>query len=291
MDLFQCGSNTKEIHHLREQLSAFVQSQLDFQQRIETQLATLQTMMQTICQVVNNDMLSNRRPQTDLYASQSNQNWLTNAQRPYLVEKDTDNAMNELLTFTRRINNGEISTSDFLFSILNLSASPIDAHRQHSDHLETSKKLMRPTSAISTTDGKDTTSIRRSSMISPLDASSASPVLFSYLVLDLNENHFFRLKQYWKRFCKNVFVSFNRWMNWINNMKWLRENWRISKGKLYQHHRHVATMSVAFTFAFPMFSSIMFLWKLILVLLQLDCNKKQNLFVLLYLLRCESFQR
>ena len=138
---------------------------------METQLATLQTMMQTICQVVNNDMLSNRRPPADLHISQSNPNWLTNAQKPYLVEKDTDNTMNELLTFTRRINNGEIfSTSDH-------SASSIETNR-HSNYLETletSKKLTRPTSAIST-DGNETKSIRRSSMISPLDATAASPV-------------------------------------------------------------------------------------------------------------------
>lgn len=146
---------------------------------METQLATLQTMMQTICQVVNNDMLCNRRPPADLHISQSNPNWLTNAQRPYLVEKDTDNTMHELLTFTRRVNNGEI------FSSSDHSAPQADTNR-HSDYpetLQTSKKLTRPTSAIST-DGNETKSMRRSSMISPLDAPAASPVL----VFDMKEN-------------------------------------------------------------------------------------------------------
>ena len=92
-------------------MAIVVQTQIDFQQRMENQLTTLQSMMQTICQAVNNEMISNRRPprdEIDFNVSQSNQNWLTNAQRPYLVEKDTDNAMHELLTFTRRMNNGEI---------------------------------------------------------------------------------------------------------------------------------------------------------------------------------------
>jgi hypothetical protein len=53
-------------------------------------------MMQTMCQLVNNEILSNRK---------FNQNWLTNAQRPYLIPKDPNNAMDELLMFTRTMNN------------------------------------------------------------------------------------------------------------------------------------------------------------------------------------------
>ena len=64
----------------------------------------------------------------------------------------------------------------FIFHVL---ASPIDTNR-HSDYIETleaSKKLTRPTSAIST-NGNDANSVRRSSMMSPLDLPSASPVHF-----------------------------------------------------------------------------------------------------------------
>ncbi len=66
-------------------------------------------MMQTICQLVNNELISNRkvyRDQMDFDRTGSYQNWLNNAQRPYLIEKDTTNAMDELLYFTRRMNNG-----------------------------------------------------------------------------------------------------------------------------------------------------------------------------------------
>ncbi len=109
--LFKYGSNSKEINNLKDQLSIVIKSQLDFQEKIDHQITTLQTMMQTICQVVNNEMISNRKPyqdQTDFDRPGSHQNWLNNAQRPYLIEKDTTNAMDELLIFTRRMNNGEI---------------------------------------------------------------------------------------------------------------------------------------------------------------------------------------
>ena len=107
--LFKCGSNANEIDNLKDQLSIVIKSQLDFQEKVDHQITTLQTMMQTICQLVNNEMVSNRkgyRDQTDFDRSGSYQNWLNNAQRPYLIEKDTTNAMNELLNFTRRMNSG-----------------------------------------------------------------------------------------------------------------------------------------------------------------------------------------
>jgi hypothetical protein len=110
--LFKCGSNAKEINNVKDQLSIVIKSQLDFQEKLDHQITTLQTMMQTICQVVNNEMISNRKGQIDFdlprSSSSSHQNWLTNAQKPYLIEKDTTNAMDELLIFTRRMNNGKI---------------------------------------------------------------------------------------------------------------------------------------------------------------------------------------
>ena len=39
----------------------------------------------------------------------------------------------------------------------------------------------------------------------------------------------FRTKQFWRKFFKNVLCSFNKLPNWINNTKWLRKNWHISK--------------------------------------------------------------
>ncbi len=102
--MFKCASNSKEINNLKDQLSSFIKTQLDFQQKIENQITTLQTMMQTVCQLINNEIISNRKFNGDF---ESRSNWLNNAQRPYLIAKDTTNAMDELLLFTRRMNNGE----------------------------------------------------------------------------------------------------------------------------------------------------------------------------------------
>ncbi|CAF5152436.1 unnamed protein product, partial [Rotaria sp. Silwood1] len=102
------------------QLSIVIKSQLDFQKKIENQMITLQTMMQTICQLVNNEIISNKKyeekfslkkihqDETHIDGIESHQNWLNNAQRQYLIPKDINNAMNELLMLTRRINGGEI---------------------------------------------------------------------------------------------------------------------------------------------------------------------------------------
>ncbi|CAF2947726.1 unnamed protein product [Rotaria sp. Silwood2] len=119
----QCTPKSKgnqEINHLKDQLSIVIKSQLDFQKKIENQMITLQTMMQTICQLVNSEIISNKkceekfplkklhRSQTDFDGIESHQNWLNNAQRSYLIPKDTNNAMNDLLMLTRRMNDGEI---------------------------------------------------------------------------------------------------------------------------------------------------------------------------------------
>ncbi len=109
--MFKCASNSKEINNLKDQLSVVIQTQLNFQQKIENQITTLQTMMQTLCQLVNNEIISNKifkQKQMDCEMNESRDNWLNNAQRPYLIAKDTSNAMDELLLFTRRMNNGEI---------------------------------------------------------------------------------------------------------------------------------------------------------------------------------------
>jgi hypothetical protein len=98
--LFKCASNSKEINNLKDQITMFIKTQLDFQKKIENQITTLQTMMQTMCQLVNNEILSNKK-------FNQNQNWLNNTQRPYVIPKDTNNAMDELLMFTRTMNNGE----------------------------------------------------------------------------------------------------------------------------------------------------------------------------------------
>ena len=123
----------QEINNLKHQLSVVIKNQLDFQEKIEKQMTTMQTMMQTIYQLVNSEFITNKTSKDNIFFEinsslfghldgasricqertsfekvQPHQNWLTNAQRPYLIPKDTYNAMDELLLLTRRMNNGEI---------------------------------------------------------------------------------------------------------------------------------------------------------------------------------------
>jgi hypothetical protein len=38
-----------------------IKNQLDFQQKIENQMTTFQTMLQTVCQLVNNEIIPNKK--------------------------------------------------------------------------------------------------------------------------------------------------------------------------------------------------------------------------------------
>ena len=49
------------MNTLKDQLSVVVKAQLDFQQKIENQMSMLQTMMQTVCQLVNNEIITNKK--------------------------------------------------------------------------------------------------------------------------------------------------------------------------------------------------------------------------------------
>lgn len=125
--IFQCalGSKTQpnqEANTLKDQLSVVVKAQLDFQQKVESQISMLQTMMQTICQLVNNELISNkkcsgnchsqthptnnsnraRRDQTDFQVAEPRQNWLSNHN-----QKSKVNSTDELLSLTQRMSNGK----------------------------------------------------------------------------------------------------------------------------------------------------------------------------------------
>jgi hypothetical protein len=82
----------------------------------------LQTMMQTVCQLVNNEIITNkkcsgnctsqttinsarsRRNQNDFQISEPRQNWLSNNNNN--MPKPRNNSTDELLTFTQRMSNG-----------------------------------------------------------------------------------------------------------------------------------------------------------------------------------------
>jgi hypothetical protein len=85
----------------------------------------LQTMMQTVCQLVNNEIITNkkcsgnctsqqqqttinsarsRRNQNDFQISEPRQNWLSNNNNN--LSKPRNNSTDELLTFTQRMSNG-----------------------------------------------------------------------------------------------------------------------------------------------------------------------------------------
>ncbi len=48
------------------------------------------------------------RDQADVEIAEPRHNWSGNTQRSYMIPKDTSNAMDELLMFARRMNNGKI---------------------------------------------------------------------------------------------------------------------------------------------------------------------------------------
>lgn len=109
------SKRNQEMHHLKDQLSFVIKNQIDFQKKIENQMNTLQTMMQTICQLINNEIITNKnsqdiislkknfRDQNDYEEFRTHQNWSTNPEKP-----EVNNVMNELLKFSRRMNNGEV---------------------------------------------------------------------------------------------------------------------------------------------------------------------------------------
>lgn len=106
-----------------------IKAQLDFQQKIENQMSMLQTMMQTVCQLVNNELINgkkcagncapqppasnsarSRRDSTDFQMPEPRQNWsnsTTTNNHHHQVQKPRNNATDELMTFTQRMNNGK----------------------------------------------------------------------------------------------------------------------------------------------------------------------------------------
>ncbi|CAF1236696.1 unnamed protein product [Adineta steineri] len=152
------NSNEKqELNNLKDQLSFIIKSQLDFQQKIEHQMITLQTMMQTICQLINNEIIPNKkcqaytsrnnRDQTDL---ESHQNWLNNVQRPYILSKDKTNAMDQLLMLAHRMNNVTPINSNLNHQITNNPSMNLSS--TYLETLQASNNQTRPTTIISTND-------------------------------------------------------------------------------------------------------------------------------------------
>ena len=112
---------------LKDQLSVVVKAQLDFQQKIENQMSMLQTMMQTVCQLVNNELIANKRcagnctPQTtasstlnsarnrrdpsDFPMAEPRQNWSSNNSHLH-VQKPRANSTDEIISITQRMSSG-----------------------------------------------------------------------------------------------------------------------------------------------------------------------------------------
>jgi hypothetical protein len=66
--LFKCTPNLnikQEINNVKDQVSVMIKNQLDFQKKIESQMTTLQTMLQTVCQLVNNEIIPNKKCERD----------------------------------------------------------------------------------------------------------------------------------------------------------------------------------------------------------------------------------
>lgn len=91
-------------------------------------MSMLQTMMQTVCQLVNNELITNkkcsgnctsqqstlnsarsRRDPTDFQMGEPRQNWLNNSNNH--VQRPRTNSTDELITFTQRMSNGQLNFS------------------------------------------------------------------------------------------------------------------------------------------------------------------------------------
>ncbi|CAF1381588.1 unnamed protein product [Adineta ricciae] len=193
----QCALATKsqpnqDTNNLKDQLSVVIKAQLDFQQKVENQISMLQTMMQTVCQLVNNEIISTKKPTTansvpqqppmnsarthrdrvDFQTAEPRQNWPT-ATNNTQVQRSKMSSADELLSYTQRMN----------------TATPTDMNQYrystYTESNDTSKKFSRPASAISMHDGHSNDCSRpisqrrtfeqesRSSMISPIEIPSS----------------------------------------------------------------------------------------------------------------------
>ena len=137
---FQCALGSKmsphqETNTFKDQLSTVIKAQLDFQQKIENQISMLQTMMQTVCQLVNNELISNKkcagnctvqqqqqqstinpvrfhRDHAEFQMGEPRQNWFShnnNHNNNLHMQRSKPNSADELLTFTQRMSNGKFS--------------------------------------------------------------------------------------------------------------------------------------------------------------------------------------
>ena len=110
-----------------------IKAQLDFQQKIENQMSMLQTMMQTVCQLVNNELINNkkctgnctapsstvvsarsRRDSTDFQMPEPRQNWSNATNNNHHVQKPRNNSNDELMTFTQRMSSGKGDSSSII---------------------------------------------------------------------------------------------------------------------------------------------------------------------------------
>ena len=124
--LFKCALATKnqpnqDTNNLKDQLSVVIKAQLDIQQKDENQI----TMMQTVCQLVNNEIISTKKPTTansvpqqppmnsarthrdrvDFQTAEPRQNWPT-ATNNTQVQRSKMSSADELLSYTQRMNTG-----------------------------------------------------------------------------------------------------------------------------------------------------------------------------------------
>jgi hypothetical protein len=70
--LINKGQPSQETNTLKDQLSVVIKAQLDFQQKVDNQISMLQTMMQTVCQLVNNEIVSNKKLTSHTHSTVSN---------------------------------------------------------------------------------------------------------------------------------------------------------------------------------------------------------------------------
>lgn len=162
----------------------------------------LQTMMQTVCQLVNNEIITNkkstttanpprlRRDQPDFQSADHRENWSAQNSVPRQTLLPKTVSSNEVNTLSSRMNNGMLTFLLFgQICVNSFLATPIELnsyrHSSYGETHDTSRKVSRPTSAVSIADSntyeysKQTQSRRntdhdsRLTMISPIDVPSS----------------------------------------------------------------------------------------------------------------------
>lgn len=165
------------MNTLKDQLSVVIKAQLDFQQKVENQISMLQTMMQTVCQLVNTEIIANKKPISQVQSAVTSTNTIpTSSQAVRLRREQPDfqsaeprttsiprqtllpksNPIEESQPYSARISSGKLRDDLHVHDeihLVSILATPIEiqSHRSsiYDEGHDPSKRFSRPVSALS----------------------------------------------------------------------------------------------------------------------------------------------